>query len=140
MLGAIKAGYKMIKILREYSEVEQNVFYHTFQSFMNVRFSEYCSAALNSILKNLNLLTKVLPNIASEESDYDYLTKDSATDILNIIRDPVFIARIFLLDKVLYPVSILEKTAQATDFRPFDYVRAKENGFPLIRPHVNTTS
>ena len=69
---------------------------------------------------------KVLPDIVNSESEYDALTKDTADLMLNLISKPIFIARIILLDQVLYPVALLEKTAQATDFGPFDFVKAKE--------------
>ena len=94
---------------------------------MNVRFSEYMSESLNSILKNLNIMIKVLPDIASEDSMHDPLTKTTATSILETIHDPVFIARLFLLDKVFFHIAVLEKEAQSVTFSPFDYVRVKEN-------------
>ncbi|CAL4071505.1 unnamed protein product, partial [Meganyctiphanes norvegica] len=119
----------MTTVLRQYSEenIEDNVRFHTFQPFMNVRFSEYLSRSLHCILKNLNLMIKVLPDIASEDSSHDSLTRDVAAQILTIIQDSLFIARIILLDKVFYPISVLEKSAQSEDFGPFEYIQIKED-------------
>ena len=129
LIGNVLTHPKMTKILRKYSDdcVEDNVRFYVFQPIMNVRYSEYMSRSLSSILKNLNIMITVLPDIASEDSMHDHETKKVATELLEKIQDPVFIARVYLLDKVFFHISVLEKDAQSVTFSPFDYVRVKEN-------------
>ena len=44
-----------------------------------------------------------------------------------INRDKVYIARLFLLDKVYNSVAVFEKSAQGASFGPFEYKEIKEN-------------
>lgn len=129
IIGLVLTHPKLTTLLRGYAEEckTNNVIFHTFQPVVNVRFSEYLSGALNCLIKNLTLMIKVLPIIISDGSDHDSLTKDVASKILTLINDRVFIARLFLLDKVFQPIAVLEKSAQAKDFGPLDYIEIRKD-------------
>ena len=54
-------------------------------------------------------MIKALPDMIPDDSIHDAVTQDVGKQILKTIKDHVFIARIFLLDKISNPVSVLEK-------------------------------
>ena len=81
---------------------------------------------------HLVIMRKVIPDIASENSEYDCATKFVAAQVLHIIKDPLFIARLIPNEKVFYAVSVLEKEVQAVTFGPFDLVNTNESSVRLI--------
>ena len=92
VIGCILFHQKMAKILREYSDQSdyKYVRFHTFQPFMNVIFCEYLSISLNSLLENLNVMMKALPDIIPDDSIDDAVTQDVGKQILKTIKDRVF--------------------------------------------------
>ena len=54
-------------------------------------------------------MIKALPDMIPDDSIHDAVTQDVGKQILKTIKDRVFIARVFLLDKIFNPVSVLEK-------------------------------
>ena len=61
-------------------------------------------------------MIKALPDIIPDDSIHDAVTQDVGKQILKTIKDRVFIARIFLLDKIFNPVYVLEKNTTKLGF------------------------
>ena len=101
-----------------------NKHFFALQNIAKTRFVEYSHKHLDSILKNLAILTdnEGLPKVINSE-DCDHYTSFEARRALEILSHPVFIARLILVNKVCFDIAAVEKTVQSINFNPFDYMK-----------------
>ena len=92
--------------------------FQTLQQLVEPRYVEYGHAHVSSILANLKIFQKHLPEVI-DDPDLEDL-HDRAKFVLDLINDPVFIARLIFINSVFVEVALVEKKAQARDFGPFE--------------------
>ena len=100
---------------------DKGITFFAMQTSCTTRYAEYLHKSIDSLLKNMEIILTALPSLI-DSKDVEIRTKQNAGFILDIVKNPCFIARLILANKVYWHVSTMEKEAQSGCFGAFEYV------------------
>jgi len=108
--------------LIKFESVEKGIKLFAMEGTCDTRYAEYMHKSIHSLLSNYDILHIALPEIKTS-NEFDCKTRQRAENMLQIMSDPSFVAKLLLADNVYMHVEVMEKEAQNSCFGAFEYTR-----------------
>ena len=116
LVRKFESGSKLALEFMNFSGRNIEYLFAILQQLVETQYVEYNHAHVTSILANLKIFQKHLPEVI-DDPDLEDL-HDRAKFVLDLISDPVFIARLIFISSVFVEVTLVERKAQARDLGP----------------------